>query len=98
MALLAALCLFCGLCLAQTRSGKQVWMETCGYCHGNGIGPELRGRALPFATIQAWTRRGLRQMPAFADSAISDAELVALGEWMAAQPAPEQKEGSHATP
>jgi len=97
-ALLIALYLFSGLCLAQARSGEQVWMDTCGYCHGRGIGPELRGRALPFETIRVWTRYGLRQMPAFSETAISDMELAELGEWMAAQPTPDEQENSHATP
>jgi len=97
-ALLIALYLSWGLCLAQTRSGEQVWMETCGYCHGKGIGPELRGRALPLETIRVWTRYGLRQMPAFTETAISDVELEALGEWMAVQPVPGQQDDSNAAP
>jgi len=96
--LLITLCLSSELCPAQVRSANQVWEDSCGYCHDNGIGPELRGRRLAFETIRAWTRYGLRQMPAFAESAISDTELAALGEWIATQPAPVRKENADATP
>jgi len=84
--------------LAVDRSGERIWMETCGYCHETGIGPELRGRHLSFAMIQLWTRHGLRQMPAFSDSAISATELQVLAEWIQHQSAPTNPGDSHATP
>ena len=80
------------------RSAQQVWADTCSYCHSNGIGPELRGRQLPPAMVQAFARYGVRQMPAFRESEISDAELATLATWLNQQPAPVQKEKPHAAP
>lgn len=80
------------------RSAQQVWADTCTYCHANGIGPELRGRQLPPAMIQAFARFGVRQMPAFRESEISDSELTTLANWLSQQPAPTAEEKTHATP
>ncbi|WP_082816316.1 c-type cytochrome [Pseudomonas citronellolis] len=83
--------------LAQ-RSAEQVWVDTCAYCHTTQIGPELRGRQLPTAMIQTFARYGVRQMPAFRESEISDAELATLAEWLNHQPSPTNEEKPHAAP
>ncbi|WPN49686.1 MULTISPECIES: c-type cytochrome [unclassified Pseudomonas] len=80
------------------RSAQQVWADTCTYCHSNGIGPELRGRQLPPAMIQAFARFGVRQMPAFRDSEISDSELATLANWISQQPATTAEEKPHVAP
>ncbi len=74
------------------RKAQQVWADTCAYCHVNGIGPALLGRHLPQATVQALARYGSRQMPAFRNSEISDAELAALADWISQQPAPTEEQ------
>ncbi|MGE6191091.1 c-type cytochrome [Pseudomonas aeruginosa] len=79
------------------RKAQQVWADTCAYCHLNGIGPALLGRQLPPAMVQALARYGSRQMPAFRNSEISDAELTALADWISQQPAP-TKEQPHEAP
>ncbi|MDT4886522.1 4-cresol dehydrogenase [hydroxylating] cytochrome c subunit [compost metagenome] len=74
------------------RKAQQVWADTCAYCHLNGIGPALLGRQLPPAMVQALARYGSRQMPAFRDSEISNAELTALADWISQQPAPTEEQ------
>ncbi|MCY1274614.1 4-cresol dehydrogenase [hydroxylating] cytochrome c subunit [compost metagenome] len=80
------------------RKAQQVWADTCAYCHVSGIGPALLGRQLPPAMIQVLARYGSRQMPAFRDSEISDAELTALADWISQQPDLPKEEKSHAAP
>jgi mono/diheme cytochrome c family protein len=66
----------------QWQGPEHLWRAVCGYCHGTGIGVPLLGARLPAATIAEFTRKGLKQMPPFAPSQISDAELAALAEWI----------------
>ncbi|KQK61075.1 hypothetical protein AOX61_10345 [Pseudomonas aeruginosa] len=80
------------------RNAEHVWKDTCAYCHETRIGPELRGRQLPAEMIQAFARYGVRQMPAFRESEISDPELLELGQWLSRQPAPKNEEKNHAAP
>ncbi|MBA1200396.1 cytochrome c [Pseudomonas capeferrum] len=80
------------------RSAEEVWSDTCTYCHTTGIGPELRGRQLPPAMIQAFARYGVRQMPAFSESEISDAELATLANWISQHPTQANEEKPHAAP
>lgn len=82
-ALLAALALPAGAAPtapAATPSGQWpspqvLWDKTCGQCHLTGVGPELRGRALPPEYIRSVVRNGMLAMPAFPHSAIDDASL-----------------------
>jgi len=54
-----------------TRSGEQVFADTCAFCHGHfiapglSVGPELRGRNLPAALTKTFVRNGVGAMPAF---------------------------------
>ena len=66
--------------------GKILWLETehveCRECHGvngeGGFGPDLAGRNLTPAQFIYAVRKPWGIMPAFAESAISDPELIDL--------------------
>ncbi|MXO64822.1 c-type cytochrome [Altericroceibacterium endophyticum] len=64
------------------RPPEQVYAETCGYCHGKNVGPVIRGRNLPAATIKSFVRMGPNAMPAFRQTEITDDELDALATWL----------------
>jgi mono/diheme cytochrome c family protein len=66
----------------EWRGPAHVWGALCGYCHGSGVALQLRGAKLSAEVIAGITRRGLKQMPAFAPTQINDAELAALAEWI----------------
>jgi mono/diheme cytochrome c family protein len=56
-------------------SPQEAYEKTCARCHMSGVGPELRGRALPPDYIRSVVRQGLLAMPAFPHSALDDATL-----------------------
>lgn len=60
---------------AGWKSPEEAWEKTCARCHITGVGPELRGRALPPEYINAVVRNGMRAMPAFPHSMLDDATL-----------------------
>jgi mono/diheme cytochrome c family protein len=64
------------------RSAEHVYASTCGYCHGVNVGPAIRGRAIPAASVEAIVRAGQNAMPAFRPTEISPAELKALAVWI----------------
>ena len=72
----------------EWASGAQLWRDTCRYCHGGKVAPELRGAGLSAQAIASAVRQGPNAMPAFAPSIISDQELEQLAEWIRAQPKP----------
>jgi mono/diheme cytochrome c family protein len=82
----ALLALASGTAAAQSAGQWQgpahVWRAVCSYCHGAGVGLQLLGAKLPASVIVEITRNGLKQMPGFAPTQISDAELAALAEWI----------------
>jgi len=78
---------------ATPRSAEKVYADSCGYCHGRNVGPVILGRALPVPAIEAMVRGGLRAMPAFRPTEISDAELAAVAAWVSASPANPQEHG-----
>jgi mono/diheme cytochrome c family protein len=99
-----ALVLAAGLALAGTaqatqklgevqphRSPEQVYSAVCGYCHGQNVGPVIRGRGLPAESVELMVRHGLNAMPAFRPTEISPAELKALAVWVE-KSAPDPKE------
>lgn len=61
----------------------QVWDKICSRCHLTGVGPELRGRALPGEYIRTVVRSGMRAMPAFPHSSINDAALDSVALYVA---------------
>lgn len=68
---------------------EAIWRATCGYCHGSVPGaPQLRGIGLPEEAVVTAARHGAPGMPVFHASEISDADLRALAQWIAHQPAP----------
>jgi mono/diheme cytochrome c family protein len=92
-ALLAFIALFSAAPLAaqsagQWRGPEQIWGATCGYCHGAGVAPELRGRKLDPQATAFIARNGLPGMPVFKPSEINDAELDQLAHWIALTPSP----------
>lgn len=71
----------------QWRGPEHVWGASCGYCHDEGVGPQLRGRKLPAELIPPVVRQGLPGMPSFHPSEIDDKELETLARWIARSPA-----------
>jgi mono/diheme cytochrome c family protein len=78
--------MICGQALAQTpdqaSSPEQVYGRTCHYCHDTGVGPVLKDRHLERVYIVSTVRAGRNGMPAFRPSEISNAELLALAQWI----------------
>jgi 4-cresol dehydrogenase (hydroxylating) cytochrome subunit len=72
----------------QWRDAKQMYAQTCAYCHGAGVAVELLGSGLPPEYIASVIRNGLRAMPAFRPSDFNDADIAALVEMITASPAP----------
>lgn len=66
----------------EWRGPQHLWDALCAYCHGAGVSLQLLGMQLPAPLIAEVTRRGLKAMPPFAPTQISDAELAALAEWV----------------
>jgi mono/diheme cytochrome c family protein len=72
----------------EWRSSRELWRETCGYCHNDRVARELRGTGISARLLISAVRSGPGGMPSFAPSEVSDAELEQLAEWIAAQPSP----------
>lgn len=75
------------------RSPEQVYSAVCGYCHGQNVGPVIRGRAIPAATVETWVRHGMNAMPAFRPTEITPAELKALAVWVEKSTADPKEQG-----
>ena len=75
------------------RAPETVYASTCGYCHGRNVGPIILGKNIPAETVTAFVRRGQGAMPAFRPTEISDQELEALAEWIAASKANPKEQG-----
>jgi mono/diheme cytochrome c family protein len=79
---------------AKLASGPEgTYTRTCGYCHGKNVGPVILGRGLPREAIIAMARNGKGAMPAFRPTEISDADLAALGDWIAKSKAASAEHG-----
>jgi len=72
----------------QWRGPEHIWGASCGYCHDEGVGPQLRGRKLPAELIPPVVRQGLPGMPSFHPSEIDERELASLARWITRSPAP----------
>lgn len=81
----------------QWPGPQALFQRTCAYCHdqriAKGIGPELMGRQLPVALINAIVRRGAGAMPAFPYAQVGAAELEGLAQWIHDSPAPPAEVG-----
>jgi 4-cresol dehydrogenase (hydroxylating) cytochrome subunit len=64
------------------NSGEQFYGHVCARCHETGIGPVLRGRALPVEYITTVARQGFKEMPAFRLSDIDDQTLQQVAEFV----------------
>lgn len=64
--------------------GPEVYAKVCGYCHEQGVGPVIRGRALPPVYIRNVVRNGSRAMPSFRIAEIDDEALTKLAEYISA--------------
>lgn len=75
-----------GMTLAQSagqwHGPEEIYGKICQYCHTTGVGPVLEGRQLQPAYVVATVRSGRNGMPSFRPSEISNAELLALGQWI----------------
>jgi hypothetical protein len=80
------------------EKGKVLWLETehveCRECHGakgeGGFGPDLAGRKLTRAQFIHAVRKPWGIMPAFAESQISDRELIDLAAYFDSLPSVDQ--------
>jgi len=66
------------------KDGPEVYAKVCGYCHDQGVGPVIRGRALPPVYTRNVVRKGSRAMPAFRIAEIDDESLTKLAEYISA--------------
>jgi mono/diheme cytochrome c family protein len=66
----------------QWKGPQQIYGTICQYCHLTNVGPVLFGRQLPATYTVALVRSGRNGMPAFRPSEMSNAELLALGQWL----------------
>jgi cytochrome c5 len=66
----------------QWHGPADTYEKICRYCHDTGVGPVVKGRGLQPAYIAATVRAGRNGMPAFRPSEISNAELLALSQWL----------------
>jgi mono/diheme cytochrome c family protein len=64
------------------KDGSEVYAKVCAYCHDQGVGPVIRGRALPPAYIRTIVRNGNRAMPSFRAAEIDDGSLAKLAEYI----------------
>jgi len=69
---------------ASAENGKQVFMRAgCWQCHGTvgqggAAGPKLAPDPLPFDALSSFVRTTNRQMPAYREEVLSDADLADL--------------------
>lgn len=75
------------------RSPEQVYSAVCGYCHGQNVGPVIRGRGLPPEATEYIVRHGQNAMPAFRPTEISPGELKALAQWVEKSAADPKEKG-----
>ena len=82
---LAALFLAPGIALgASAENGKHVFMRAgCWQCHGTlgqggAAGPKLAPDPLPFDALSSFVRTSNREMPAYREEVLSDADLADL--------------------
>jgi 4-cresol dehydrogenase (hydroxylating) cytochrome subunit len=66
------------------KDGPEVYAKICAYCHDQGVGPAIRGRALPPVYIRTIVRNGNRAMPSFRAAEIDDESLTKLAEYVSA--------------
>jgi mono/diheme cytochrome c family protein len=64
------------------KDGTEVYAKVCAYCHDQGVGPVIRGRALPPVYIRNVVRNGNRAMPAFRAAEIDDETLSKVAEYI----------------
>lgn len=75
------------------RSPEAVYDAVCGYCHGQNVGPVIRGRSLPPEATEYIVRHGQNAMPAFRPTEISPGELKALALWVQKSAADPKEKG-----
>ena len=69
---------------ASAENGKQVFIRAgCWQCHGtvgqgSAAGPKLAPDPLPFDALSSFVRTTNRQMPAYREEVLSDADLADL--------------------
>lgn len=64
------------------KDGPEVYAKVCAYCHEQGVGPVIRGRALPPVYIRNMVRNGNRAMPSFRVAEIDDESLAKVAEYI----------------
>jgi cytochrome c5 len=89
-----------GQSAGEWNGPRQLWRETCSYCHNERLAPELRGAGVSAQALISAVRKGPNAMPSFARSVVSDTELEQLARWLAAQqkPPPAQADRGGRTP
>ncbi len=81
---------------AKERNGEQLWKGYCASCHDGKQATQLLGAGLTTQAIVAVTRSGVSSMPSFAPAQVSDAELLALADWISHQQKPADEDDERA--
>lgn len=70
----------------QWGSPGKIYDKVCAYCHETTVAPRLLGRDLSPDYVRLVVSSGLRAMPAFRPTDLSDAELDALAAFVQKEP------------
>jgi ubiquinol-cytochrome c reductase cytochrome c subunit len=78
---------------AQVKHGGELWEKNgCYMCHGTvgqgGVGPGVAIDLVPFVAVNAYVRHPTGDMPPFAESVLSDADLRDIYAYLGAQQKP----------
>ncbi len=69
--------------IKEFASGQEAWEKVCARCHLSGVGPDLSLVEYDVDTLRFFVRNGQLAMPAFPESAIDDATLAGIADYVA---------------
>lgn len=69
--------------IQQFASGQAAWEKVCARCHMTGVGPDLSLMEYDVDTLRHFVRNGQLAMPAFPESAIDEATLAGIADYVA---------------
>lgn len=64
-------------------AGQDAWEKVCARCHLSGVGPDLSQVEYDVDTLRFFVRNGQLAMPAFPESALDDATLAEVADYIA---------------
>jgi len=87
IALIATLSIFSTVSFGQAAddwtSGEEIFQKVCQYCHTTGVAVTITGRQLIPAYIKYMVRNGMRAMPPFRQSELSEKDLDKIASYIA---------------